>query len=704
MSATIATAAGTGKATQEIWGEMKDSSWEGIQEMYEKGEISEEQIKTFIAIRNLSDEEWSQIKKDYLEGNIKKEEFEHIKQIREMPDDWTTLENGIKGIFYGVGTGVWEGIQYYAGGKLAGWTLKAGSKVATSAIRVGADTAFNAMDTPYRTLLDSLATGNTLEEAWATRGGWQSMLTDVGIGLISSTGGEVLDELISTKYISSSIKEEKYTFNIDKNINKDAQKMFKDMTSGISMSKKIGEELENILKDEDYIIGIHCSGDAQLIDPNSIMKEGLYLTGDLSSGVRNGVVDLANNINFLEKRNTFQDIIMLSKYIESSAGYKTHGNPGNAIIVKIPKADFDNLSKLTYNNGINDVLKSEYILGYVPTEYDSKRNVIFKDLIYNNKQELDVDEVLNKINENIESIDAIFNSRGIDGETETKIISKMLDDYQNGKLDIPELNEKNIIYEITNRVENLATNNIPEIEAMKYNLDNPVPLINPNYSTKENIIKAKELYENFFQGDRKKYLDDSKIQEAFEGVVVLETKEEFIQTLEAYGMKEGEAAAFNSYGISIFDCDNSTGTCIHEINHSLGNVYGSISEEAYGMKVVDLHKGINEAFTDHIANRILGNTNQSGYMLNAYALNEILEVMEKKGAMKDIDLRTYFGTEYGDKTLFKDIANSFAENGFYESLAYHMTRAIDENLSFNERQAAQQIVINLTEYFKDVCK
>lgn len=201
VSAGIAATAGAGAATEEMWGKMRDSSWKGIQEMYEKGEISEEQIEVFAAIRNLNDEEWTQIKKDYLSGNIGKEEFEAIKQIKEMPEDWTTLENGIKGIFYGISTGAWEGVQWYLGGKLAGWAFK-GSKVATSATRIGVDTAFNAMDTPYRTLLDSLATGNTLEESWAARGGWQSMLTDVGIGFIGSTGGEVFDGIKNARNVA----------------------------------------------------------------------------------------------------------------------------------------------------------------------------------------------------------------------------------------------------------------------------------------------------------------------------------------------------------------------------------------------------------------------------------------------------------------------------------------------------------------------
>lgn len=206
VSTTIATAAATGKATQEIWGQMRDYSWEGIQEMYEKGEISKEQINYFIDVKNLSDDEWSQIKKDYLEGTINKEEFEQIKQIREMPGDWTTLENGIKGISYGVGIGLWEGLQWYVGGKLGNLTTGS-SKVIDSAIRVEADTLFNALDTPLRTILDSFATGNTLEESWNAKGGVQTMLTDIGIGLIGSIGGEILDAVNKVKIDEVTINE-----------------------------------------------------------------------------------------------------------------------------------------------------------------------------------------------------------------------------------------------------------------------------------------------------------------------------------------------------------------------------------------------------------------------------------------------------------------------------------------------------------------
>ena len=191
-SATIATAAGTGKYTQEAWGKARDSSWEGIERLYQRGEITEKEYNTYVSIKSMTDEEWAEIQKDYKKGKITKEEFEQIKQIREMPDDWKTFENGWKGLLYGVANGVWEGVQWYIGGKLAGWAIK-GHKIATSAVKVGADTAFNALDTPFRSTIDTVTSGMTWDKAWEKQGGWDSLFTNVGIGLVGSAGGEIFD-------------------------------------------------------------------------------------------------------------------------------------------------------------------------------------------------------------------------------------------------------------------------------------------------------------------------------------------------------------------------------------------------------------------------------------------------------------------------------------------------------------------------------
>lgn len=201
VSAGIAGAAGAGKATQEIWGEMRDSSWAGVWEMYQKGEISLEQYNEYAAIRNLSNEEWELKKKAYINGLISKNDFEQMKQIREMPEDWTTFENGIKGIGYGTAVGAWEGVQWYAGGKLGNMTFSS-SKLGDSILRVIVDTEFNMMDSPFRSALDTIATDKTFNEAFESRGGLESMLVDAGIGLIGSTGGEAFDG-ISSGFVNS---------------------------------------------------------------------------------------------------------------------------------------------------------------------------------------------------------------------------------------------------------------------------------------------------------------------------------------------------------------------------------------------------------------------------------------------------------------------------------------------------------------------
>lgn len=211
--ATVAGVAGAGKATQEYWGEMRDSSWAGINEMYKKGEISKEKYNEYVAIRNLSDEEWEIVKREYRNGEIPKDVFEQMKQIREMPEDWTTLENAIRGIGYGTAVGAWERLQWWAGGKLNNWAYKGAdtikSAIITSGTRITADTVFNAFDTPFRALADASFSDKTFKEAWEKQGGVNAVWTSVGVGLIGSTFGEIKMKPGFMKNIGAHISENK---------------------------------------------------------------------------------------------------------------------------------------------------------------------------------------------------------------------------------------------------------------------------------------------------------------------------------------------------------------------------------------------------------------------------------------------------------------------------------------------------------------
>lgn len=104
--------------------------------------------------------------------------------------DKVTLKKVTKSLGNGVLNGVWEGAQWFLGAKLGSVAIK-GSKLGSAALRVGIDSSVNAADTPFRAATNSLLTGDKFKESWKKEGGWTSLLTNFGIGLMGSTFGEV---------------------------------------------------------------------------------------------------------------------------------------------------------------------------------------------------------------------------------------------------------------------------------------------------------------------------------------------------------------------------------------------------------------------------------------------------------------------------------------------------------------------------------
>ena len=104
--------------------------------------------------------------------------------------DNVTLKKVAKSLGNGVLNGAWEGAQWFLGAKLGNIAIK-GSKLGSAALRVGIDSSVNAVDTPFRAVTNSLLTGDKFKESWKKEGGWTSLLTNFGIGLLGSTFGEV---------------------------------------------------------------------------------------------------------------------------------------------------------------------------------------------------------------------------------------------------------------------------------------------------------------------------------------------------------------------------------------------------------------------------------------------------------------------------------------------------------------------------------
>lgn len=256
-TAGIAGMSAMGKYTAEFWEKARDETWEGIKEKYKNEEIEisvdyelkdihemsdddwsqvlrkyinghiskvgyntmkrirempEEQYEKekykygkinesykLEDIREMSDDDWRYILRKYIDGDISQEEYQKMISIREIPEDWRNVSSAAKGIIYGALNGLWEGVQWFAGAKLEGFALAGVSKLTNSVIRVGIDTGFNAIDTPFRTIVDAVTSDKSLKKSWEEQGGWGSIISSVGVGLIGSVGGEIFENIKSKK-------------------------------------------------------------------------------------------------------------------------------------------------------------------------------------------------------------------------------------------------------------------------------------------------------------------------------------------------------------------------------------------------------------------------------------------------------------------------------------------------------------------------
>lgn len=150
------------------------------------------------------------------------------------------------------------------------------------------------------------------------------------------------------------------------------------------LSNELGNELEQLFMDDDYVIGIHRTGEASVTDEllDDIFSNGLINAGKtLQTGsFDNSSFDINNTVSIFNK---FQHII---SQIKASHQYKASDG---CIIIKIPKSsiglDSKNPIPLYHIQNGKYYINPEYIYGYVPVDF--KGNV--GDIVYNpnyNKQ------------------------------------------------------------------------------------------------------------------------------------------------------------------------------------------------------------------------------------------------------------------------------------------------------------------------------
>lgn len=181
--------------------------------------------------------------------------------------------------------------------------------------------------------------------------------------LINSDYGEIF----LTNSTNRSI-EEKNSFHIDS-----AYQILTSWDNYGDMSEELGQWLEKLIDKEDTQVGIHRTGGYGMIDPNDvydssilydIFDKGLYITGDIGSGVDHKGQIIPPNKNISPLNNILDGVM----YAKNSYKYSTGG-----VITAIPSeyvtASYDlkkGAEQEIYTKVDNQwTLKPEYLVGFI---------------------------------------------------------------------------------------------------------------------------------------------------------------------------------------------------------------------------------------------------------------------------------------------------------------------------------------------------
>lgn len=212
--ALTAGAAGIGKGTQEAWAHsieqnMKQEVVKEIQNIQITEEMYTNKLSELMAQENreyTGEEVVNAICNDLY--------AQRMNEINGWQTDFSKVQTGAKtlegkevasGLAYGVGSGVVDGLQWYAGGKIntlfksAGTTVS--NKLLASALRVGLDVTDGVAEIPVRTALQTLYRedeyGNKMNfsDVFEANGGWNQVATTAITAALASGFGESIDAL-----------------------------------------------------------------------------------------------------------------------------------------------------------------------------------------------------------------------------------------------------------------------------------------------------------------------------------------------------------------------------------------------------------------------------------------------------------------------------------------------------------------------------
>ena len=144
------------------------------------------------------------------------------------------------------------------------------------------------------------------------------------------------------------------------------------------ISDDLGIELDNIIDDKDYILGIHRTGytlvTPRIDDPvlSDIFNKGLYNNGDIMGGAMGGNTNIEKTVSLMESS------LFLNMSLKTSDNYK--GSKG-CVIVKIPRSYIGRkegpVLPIFYREDDNQIrLMPEFIYGYIPVKNHEATTII----------------------------------------------------------------------------------------------------------------------------------------------------------------------------------------------------------------------------------------------------------------------------------------------------------------------------------------
>ena len=144
------------------------------------------------------------------------------------------------------------------------------------------------------------------------------------------------------------------------------------------ISEQLGLELDNIIDDDEYILGIHRTGytpiSPSISDPilTDIFSKGLYNNGDIMGGGMSGNTSIEKTVSLMESA------LFLNMSLKTSDNYKSSCG---CIIVKIPKSYLGRkegpvLPIFYREDGVQIRLMPEFIYGYIPVDNHRATTII----------------------------------------------------------------------------------------------------------------------------------------------------------------------------------------------------------------------------------------------------------------------------------------------------------------------------------------